>query len=309
MTAAERLTEARAELARAYHVIPPDRERVLAAQRDVVAALAAVEQPPPTPQRPATPAAVAPPASSRWTQAEAMAKVRKLLALSKSDNPAEAANAAGAAQAIMDRYALESAMLELAPGAETAEPAQAFDSPLNEGESTKSTWKIRLAMGICKVNGVTLYTSGAAIKIVGRPSDAGAVRYMFAYLCKEVDRQARKASAGEGRTYANNFRIGMVDTICARLKAQADETRAAQRAEAGTSIVLVNAALAKLDSRLAEAEAAMARAVPGLRRYSMSGGRCDSGARAAGQRAGHGVALSGGGRQIGNGQLRLGGRR
>lgn len=240
------------------------------------------------------------------THDEAISKVRKLLALAQSDNANEAANAAARAQEIMDKYSLQAAMLEMSdPASQPEEQVKEFADPLVSGKFIWR-WKTVLAMHVSKVNGCTLYNAGGAIKIIGRPSDAATVRYMFAYIVNEVERLGRRDCAGEGLTYSNNFKLGCVDTIGARLQEQHQKFGEQAKAEAGTAIVLVTAALAKVETRLATADAFMRRAVPGLHKTHAAPTRYDHTARNAGRQAGREVQLNGGRAALGSAQRALG---
>lgn len=246
------------------------------------------------------------------TQDEALNKVRKLLALAKSDNPHEAANAAAAAQAIMDKFALDSALLELSnPAEQPTEPVQKFESALNPGDSKVATWKVRLASGISRANGCRILLYGPNIRVVGRASDAETVRYFYSYLSNAIDYIAKRDCKGEGRSYALNFRIGAVETVTERLREQHMETQTKllEDAEAealdaanasgvidpalaaSTAIVLVKQALAKVETRGDDTDAWIKANV------KLSSGRGssyqhNSSARAHGQAAGRTISLA-----------------
>lgn len=189
---------------------------------------------------------------------EAMRKVASLLKLANSNNANEAALAAQRAQEIMDKFHLDSAMLDIDGGAkvEPDEPIVNFGSkgaPLYEANK-RSTWRWRLAQEIALANGCRIYLTGGSIQIVGRPSDADTVRYLFAYLMKEVDRLADRESRGCGRTWANNFRLGVVDTIGEKMKEAAQHVREAARQEARAAnnpnaLVRVNTAIERVAAK------------------------------------------------------------
>src|SRR4029077_4566600 len=165
---------------------------------------------------------------------EALEKAKKLLRLSQSTNPHEAALAASRAQEIIDRFKIESISLDLedkqsAPKPD--EPIKDFRADPLDDSGRAETWKYRLASEIAKQNQCKLY-SCRGICIIGRPSDATAVRYLCAWLSREIERLARSHCAGYGRNYFNNFRIGAAETVARRLAEQAEARRAALRAEA-----------------------------------------------------------------------------
>lgn len=170
---------------------------------------------------------------------EALEKAKKLLRLSQSSNPHEAALAASRAQEIIDRFKIEKFTLEFeddktAPAPD--EPIRNFAGDPLDNSGRSETWKIRLAQTIAAQNQCKLYLS-RGICIIGRPSDATAVRYLFAWLSREIERLAQDHCAGYGRNYFNNFRIGAAETVALRLREQAEATRQAVRAEAKAPII------------------------------------------------------------------------
>jgi len=234
------------------------------------------------------------------TNQEAIEKVVKLLRLSESKcNEAEAALAAARAQEIIDRYQIESLALEYAQNtsgeAKPDEPVKDFASDPLDGEvRTLATWAWRLFLVIGNLNGVKGYRAhGGGLALVGRPSDVATVRYLYGWLKREVNRLAERDTVGNGRTYANNFRLGVVDTIKERMNEQKEATRAAMRAQAGTitegvqtcALVHVNSALAKLDARLDQTQNWMDKNLK-LCKASRSRTTFDPHARAAGRAAG-----------------------
>jgi len=122
------------------------------------------------------------------------------------------------------------------------------------------------------------------------------VRYLYQLLCQEVDRLVSVNARGQGRTFANNFRLGVVDAISKKLeeakKAAEEEMRAAVANDC-TALVKVDSAIA----RLAEKAAAVAKwEKQNLKLKNTSGGyhRGDASARAAGQQAGSSLSFTGG---------------
>lgn len=243
---------------------------------------------------------------------DAIDKVVRLLRLAKSDNPHEAALAAAKAQEIIDRHKLSASDLGEGTGASLAdEPIADFKAaPLEEGSSIAS-WKSRLAMVIAGANQCRVYLNrghGAGIAIVGRASDAEAVRYLYAWLVREVDRLADRDGAGLGRTWRNNFRIGVVETIASRLRAQKEETRAAVKDEARAvnpnAIVRVEQAIARVEEKDRAVDVWLQK---NLRlRTTRSTSRYNSSARDAGRRAGHEISFNGTRGAFGTGQRKLG---
>lgn len=191
------------------------------------------------------------------TYQEAIYKATKLLRLAQSSNQHEAALAAARAQEIMDRFKIES--LSISEQSAPEEPIKDFrNDPLETELKSKVAWKIQLASAVARHNQCRIYIMGGPIAIVGRPSDVTTVRYLYGWLVREVNRIAGRDTAGYGRIYSNNFRLGMIDTIRERLAEQRQQTDSALRAEAaqnnGLALVIVNKALTKRSEQLAQVD-------------------------------------------------------
>jgi hypothetical protein len=230
-------------------------------------------------------------------------KVRKLLELSKSGNVNEASSAAARAQELMSKYNIEEAALAVESGEEDG-PIEVED--LHVFESAKlQNWRGILSQAISRANGCSTYSSMCAIpvnnkferractKIVGPRAAADLVRYMYAYICSEVERLAKEIGKTQstGRSWHHSFKLGAAIEIAGRISQSArdERTRAVQQAQSsGTALVRVNSALARLDERR-EAVAARCKEI-GLR----AGGSVrssNSAAYEAGRAAGAGIAI------------------
>lgn len=170
-------------------------------------------------------------------------KIRKLLALSTSSNPHEAANAAARAQELMFAHKIESADLEIAGSKQEAEPV---------GDHTilsarwREPWKGSLANAIAHSIGCRMYWHGPNIQIVGRRSEVETGRYLFGYLVLEIERLAtvgwslRRGTTSENATvWKNNFRLGAVVTIRERFDAQKRDQEAKARVTSCTALAIV----------------------------------------------------------------------
>src|SRR5574340_714047 len=237
---------------------------------------------------------------AQMTHEEAIAKAVKLLKLAQSDNPNEAALAAARAQEIMDRYKLEglSADYNSAAPAEPDEPIVAFGEPVEPKQG--SEWVVRLILALARANQCRIYQrrtmEGTGTFVIGRPSDAQTVRYLYGWLKREVNRLANRDGRGYSAVWKNNFRVGAVDTIVMRLRESQRATVHAVRQEAEArnpgAIVKVDRALARIEQRTAAVDAwVYANMKLGKSRASF-GGRGDYGAREAGRRAGHEIELN-----------------
>lgn len=161
-----------------------------------------------------------------------IAKLKKLWALAESSNVNEAANAAQAAQRIMTEHQIDMAMLD------TSGPVEApikvendFLEPPKPHRARKSPWKGSIAAALSSANGCQCYWFGANLRIIGTKASAETVRYLYAYLTREVDRLAER-NKGAGRAWLNSFRIGAAAEISATIKAGRKAAVEEARAEA-----------------------------------------------------------------------------
>lgn len=269
------------------------------------------------------------------TQDAILDRVRKLLRLAGNNpNPEEAATAAAKAQALIDAHHLSRALLDLDPqgrpgGAPAEEPIEDLGRAPLDPDGRRSRVRVTLASVVARANACRVYLSGGGVCLIGRPSDAETVRYLYAWLRAEVDRLTRAHGRGLGTVWRNNFGLGVVDTVARKLREQREAQRAQARAEAEAddartraalaassagplfadvvpagALVRVNAALAALDDRGPAVDAWTQQHMT-LRAGRGGGGRTDYGARQAGRQAGESINVGGGGRRLTAGAARL----
>jgi len=241
------------------------------------------------------------------TDSVILAKVQKLLRLATSSNANEAALAAAKAQELIDKHQLAEALLAL----DSAEPTKGLDDePIVDFEKADAPldrqkrldrWRCGLASVIARQNGCRIYYSGSDIALVGRASDAETVRYLYGYLSREVERLTTEHGQGMGRTWRNNFRLGVVDTISNKLWEQRrkfeSETRAEARAEGSTALMRVDRALANIDKRGETVKDWMKQ---NMKLYASSGSAAayNPNARARGREAGKSISVGGSHRSL-----------
>lgn len=231
-------------------------------------------------------------------------KIKNLLKLAENEGatPGEAAAAMGKAQALMDKHKIDAALAESFDD-EPTEEIKDWDDPLDTMTSgTLPTWLGRLAMAVATANGCHCYQSYGeggrkVLKILGGASDATTARYLYKWCRRQTDDMA-KEYRGNGRTWLNNWRLGVVQEINYRLKQARKEAAAAAMSE-GHELVVVENALAKIEKRTAEVTAWGARNL-GLRSSGRSSSRYDDDARQQGRRDGASINLN-----SGNSQRRL----
>lgn len=165
-------------------------------------------------------------------------RVRKLLALSGSDNEHEAAAAAHRAQVLLAEHQLTMAELDAGDSDDGPEVVREtwFNSKRIPG------WRSRLAFGVAAGFGCEATRSaGWGMRIYGDPSAVATARATFAYLVQAIERCAREARrAYQGmespRSYASAYRLGMADRLSARLRQRRSEAMAEAAEAVGASV-------------------------------------------------------------------------
>lgn len=228
-------------------------------------------------------------------------KVQRLLALSKSTNPHEAAAAAAVANKLMQEHRISHVELELS-GAEPVTVVIEDTGPLYTFERDPS-WRDELAHGLARHYGCTTYwqavsnryTSGRrtttrGVMLVGRATDIETVRYMFAWLVAEFTRLGAKVPGADRRSYM----LGCSHGVLAVLRENANALHTQAVAGNSAAMVLVN--------RVKEAEQALKTLQPNLRVREKAPSQVGGGGYHAGVQAGRAVHL---GAKLGGGSNKL----
>jgi hypothetical protein len=225
-------------------------------------------------------------------------RVQKLLALSKSSNVNEAANAAAAANKLIDQYRLSEA--DLSVEQQASDPMVEDDGYIYEtGKVTQ--WKASLVRSLAAHYGVAHYNDNhfpegrkvSRFKLIGRTNDIQIVRYMFTWLSLECQRLADSQAKGLGRVFVSSYCEGFVQGVAIQLRASRQEVKQT----ATTSAII------KLDARLQESQDFMYGIHTNLRKTkSYSHAQRDSLAFAAGQQQGQRVHL---GSALGGSKVKL----
>jgi hypothetical protein len=242
------------------------------------------------------------------TRTEALDKIAALLSLATANpNENEAAAAMAAAQRLMAKHQIDQAGLD----EHTATPEEiaiehAEDAILDATFGAYLPgWKGTLAANIASAHGCKVWqkpymepsASGklqrrVRLQIIGAPSDAGLVRYMYAYAARQIEEMCAADMVrlgGSGKGWAANYKIAAASRVSVRVRESATAAKAQARAGAGST------ALVRLDERrdMLDSEIAAISKRHGLRTVSRSAGTYDSHAREAGRRAGDAVNLGG----------------
>lgn len=196
--------------------------------------------------------------------ATVLERIRKLLALAESSNVHEAAAAAAKAQELMTKHRIEQAELE-------ADVAGAEDEPvLDQDVDTfggRKPWRELLLSGLARANGCEVYLTrrrrSYVLRVIGAASATSLVRYMQAYLVREVGRlcflaaseeRAQRRSRGDARhvgaPWHNSFRLGAAAELRTRLL---EASKQVMTGASGTALARIE----KTDERVAAAVAAL----------------------------------------------------
>lgn len=202
------------------------------------------------------------------TNQEALDKVAKLLRLSKSNVPAEAALAMAKAQEIIDKHKLDVSSIDYETQDKQRDAEQikdfGYEDPMEDIRVHGSNpWILRLTTIVASANGCKgihqRYDSlgdgkprGAKVRIIGFPSDVATARYMYGFLKAEVIRLCNENCQGNSATYKRQFCIGVTETIATLIKKQKEvmhqELRQEQLANP-LALVRLNNAIAKIEAR------------------------------------------------------------
>jgi len=157
-------------------------------------------------------------------------KIRFLLNKSRDSgcSQAEAEAAAQKAQQLLTQYRLQEADLPN-PG-QAVEEVNQDETPFHVA-AHRAVWTSTLASNLCDLNGCRYYyhtLPGDWVKeipqkiqyfLVGTASDRAIVQELFKHFILLIEQARKSASQGYGRTWANNFRLGMVTALSKRMEA------------------------------------------------------------------------------------------
>ena len=226
------------------------------------------------------------------TRSSVLRKARAILARSKSSNPHEAATAAALLVKLLDKYHLDRGQLV----------------PDDVSELTLDVlprlviWRARLATGLAKhlrchpwasrktiLHPGTRQAMSESVRLMaaGDPTDLQALSYLYAALTREIDAWTKAhcaiVDASEAGEFADSFRRGMVDTIRARLAAEAADRAPEGHAE--------KRAMVRLTDALARAQNYVARKSPLKPKQDESPAAGSAGGYFAGRLVGERVTL------------------
>lgn len=181
-------------------------------------------------------------------------KIKKLLAMSESTSPNEAAIAARQAKAMMDNYKLSRAECEdVVISAEdyvTVEVTE-MGRRFPKWKSILGPAVARYTSTLCKAKGFRPY---AKMVFQGHREDLMLAEYLYTYLVRSID-NAVKTHKITGRSFIASFRYGMASEISRKLRDMRQEEKTEQT---------MSQALVRVETQ----KEAMLRKVFGVARYS-----------------------------------------
>jgi len=146
---------------------------------------------------------------------DVLRKIRKLLALSESSNPNEAANAAAKARKMLLEHGLSMDQIGQPPGDVQEDIWRDFQGPRN-------TLTGQLVVRVAKANMCAVLGAGGRSRsrwiLVGRPAATAAAKVQLDYLYEAMERGAKAASNGRGKSWMNDYRLGWICAIGKRLE-------------------------------------------------------------------------------------------
>lgn len=158
-------------------------------------------------------------------------RIKKLLKLSESSNPGEAANAARMAQEIMMRHGISSEAIgddgEDRPDTKTQETGH---TNFSTGKKRWSQWHVKLASAISQANGCLILLTDAwdaeqggyrkSFLLIGYEQNRQDTIQIYNFCATEIDRlceeyckKERSRGNNPGKSGGKQFRIGAIDSI------------------------------------------------------------------------------------------------
>ena len=164
------------------------------------------------------------------------------MGLGQSDNPHEAALAMSRAQAVLAQFEIELADVEEQSESSYTEEGVAL------GKRNIVHWRRLLLSGLSRINGVYVFRTGNQLILCGEPQDIERVKMLFQVCADEVERICRLLCQGQGRSFANSFKMGAASMICDEARAEMKRMKEAMQAKVSTTALVV------LDTRRAAAK-------------------------------------------------------
>lgn len=159
-----------------------------------------------------------------------VARVRKLLALAGSPNVHEAASAAAAAQALVERHRLQGLLAAAEAADDPVDPVtDGREAPL-EASRRLRRWKVALAASLAAHNGCVAYTAARGdatlLLVAGRAEDREAIAAIWGWLVARLEWLSATHGPSRSRAWHEAFRVGAAEVVATRLAATRGEVEA-----------------------------------------------------------------------------------
>jgi len=200
-------------------------------------------------------------------------KIKKLMALSLgTHSPEEAASAAAIAQKLIETHQIDEVMLSMSsddpseeiPITDTAKRGDPLDLIFDAPDFTD--WIGRLGRCVAQANGCAVYWNwryeedptaphlekrhGRSLELVGRAPDKILVRIIYQYLHDEIVQIGDETLDGRhDQHYRDSFFVGCTNTVRRKLDEARNAARYQARESAGSALIRVNDAIARIDER------------------------------------------------------------
>lgn len=223
----------------------------------------------------------------------------------RGGTPEEAALAAAKAQEIIDKYKLDVSAVDFDQKQADEDREEVKDFGYADPLDRTNKWSkecLKLARTVayfnqCVAGYMKHSTYDISIRIVGRPSDVAAVRYLYGFFKLQMNEMIERCCKGNSPTFKGQFGMGIVDAIWQKLEAQQKQTIHEVREANPLALVRVNNAVARLERRSQQAldfyRAQKQNGVYGRGRNGFSGSRTETGARALGRIEGQKIRMTG----------------
>jgi hypothetical protein len=171
-------------------------------------------------------------------------KIKKLLALSESSNPHEAALAAQLAAELMMKHQIDEAMIQEVQQAQK-ESVEEFDFEKCGGN--RKNYRGMLAAAIADFFGCQILWRKSDLIFVGRKSDLNATSYLFKAVLNQIEELCERFwikvgyhTGQHGKGWKNSFRLGIISEIGRLLQTRKQSARKEIIQSDSRALVVIN---------------------------------------------------------------------
>lgn len=206
-------------------------------------------------------------------------KIKKLLALSESQNENEATLAASRAAELMDKFNITRSMVDFVTGQEEA----VREGTIDDRSSHLLNYKGELCIAASYVTRCKVFFRRNVIHAIGTPSDLISCKEFYELLLERVEQTTEyvwkttgQYQGAHGKSWKNSFRLGMVRAIKSRLYRESQESVRKLKeglyletpSENSTALMVVNNKLQRINDFVKANYKFTTRAAPSAKVYS-----------------------------------------